>query len=165
MPRRTLVVDIDEKSVQALGPWPWPRERIAQLLGRLDQQGVNLKAIDIEGNTRTKDKLIGLELDFKVGDVLIARGSDGGRPFVPGVPVGVVTSIISNPSSITQTAYVKSMTNLSSLGVVSVVTAAPKNDPRDSLVPKIFLPRIADSVTATATPSASPSAKPSPTKK
>ena len=103
--------------------------------------------------------------EIKVGDVLIARGSDGGRPFVPGVPVGVVTSIISNPSSITQTAYVKSMTNLSSLGVVSVVTAAPKNDPRDSLVPKIFLPRIADTATAVANPSASPSAKPSPTKK
>ena len=103
--------------------------------------------------------------EIKVGDVLIARGSDGGRPFVPGVPVGIVTSIFSNPNAITQTADVKSMANLNSLGVVSVVTAAPKNDPRDSLVPKIFLPRIADSVTATATPSASPSAKPSPTKK
>ena len=44
---RVVVVDIDEKSVQALGPWPWPRERVAQLLGRLDQQGVNLKVIDI----------------------------------------------------------------------------------------------------------------------
>ena len=45
--RRVVVVDIDEKSVQALGPWPWPRERIAQLLGTLDQQGVGLKVIDI----------------------------------------------------------------------------------------------------------------------
>jgi len=45
--QRVVVVDIDEKSVQALGPWPWPRERVAQLLGALDQQGVNLKVIDI----------------------------------------------------------------------------------------------------------------------
>lgn len=45
--QRIVVVDIDEKSVQALGPWPWPRERVAQLLGALDQQGVNLKVIDI----------------------------------------------------------------------------------------------------------------------
>jgi len=45
--QRIVVVDIDEKSVQALGPWPWPRERVAQLLGALDQQGVSLKVIDI----------------------------------------------------------------------------------------------------------------------
>lgn len=99
--------------------------------------------------------------EIKVGDILIARGSDGGRPFVPGVPVGIVTSIISNPSAIVQSANVKALANLNSLGVISVVTAAPKNDPRDSLVPKIFLPRIADSVTATtsAAPSPSPSIK------
>ena len=99
--------------------------------------------------------------EIKVGDILIARGSDGGRPFVPGVPVGIVTSIITNPSAIVQSANVKALANLNSLGVISVVTAAPKNDPRDSLVPKIFLPRIADSVTATtsAAPSPSPSIK------
>ena len=45
--QRVVVVDIDEKSVQALGPWPWPRERIAQLLTTLDQQGVGLKVVDI----------------------------------------------------------------------------------------------------------------------
>ncbi len=45
--RRVVVVDIDEKSVQALGPWPWPRERTALLLQRLDQAGVSLKLLDI----------------------------------------------------------------------------------------------------------------------
>lgn len=45
--RRVVVVDIDEKSVQQLGPWPWPRERVAQLLNALDQQGVQLKVVDI----------------------------------------------------------------------------------------------------------------------
>ncbi|WP_297484866.1 adenylate/guanylate cyclase domain-containing protein [Ferrovum sp.] len=44
---RVVVVDIDEKSVQALGSWPWPRERTALLLQRLDQAGVGLKLIDI----------------------------------------------------------------------------------------------------------------------
>ena len=33
--RRVVVVDIDEKSTQALGPWPWPRERVASLLSGL----------------------------------------------------------------------------------------------------------------------------------
>jgi adenylate cyclase len=45
--RRVVVVDIDEKSTQALGPWPWPRERVATLLSGLDAYGVNLKVVDI----------------------------------------------------------------------------------------------------------------------
>lgn len=45
--QRVVVVDIDEKSVQALGPWPWPRERVAQLLNALDDQGVGLKVVDV----------------------------------------------------------------------------------------------------------------------
>ena len=45
--RRLVVVDIDEKSVQALGPWPWPRERVAALMTRLDDHGVKLKVADI----------------------------------------------------------------------------------------------------------------------
>ena len=45
--RRLVVVDIDEKSTQALGPWPWPRERVATLLSGLDAYGVNLKVVDV----------------------------------------------------------------------------------------------------------------------
>ena len=45
--RRVVVVDIDEKSTQALGPWPWPRERVATLLSGLDSYGVNLKVVDV----------------------------------------------------------------------------------------------------------------------
>lgn len=29
--RRLIIVDIDEQSLQQLGQWPWPRERLAQL--------------------------------------------------------------------------------------------------------------------------------------
>ena len=45
--RRLVVVDIDEKSTQALGPWPWPRERVATLLSGLNAYGVNLKVVDV----------------------------------------------------------------------------------------------------------------------
>ncbi len=45
--RRIVVVDVDEKSIQALGAWPWPRERMAELLTRLDQAGVGLKLLDV----------------------------------------------------------------------------------------------------------------------
>ena len=45
--RRVVVVDIDEKSTQSLGPWPWPRERVATLLTALDAYNVNLKVVDV----------------------------------------------------------------------------------------------------------------------
>jgi adenylate cyclase len=32
---RVLVVDIDEASLRKLGPWPWPRERLADLVEML----------------------------------------------------------------------------------------------------------------------------------
>ena len=45
--RRVVVVDIDEKSTQELGAWPWPRDRTASLLSALDAYGVNLKVVDV----------------------------------------------------------------------------------------------------------------------
>ena len=74
--------------------------------------------------------------EIKEGDALVARGSAGDRPFVPGVPVGIVTTVSSNASSITQNADVESSANLEKITVVAVVTAATKGDPRDSLIPK-----------------------------
>lgn len=74
--------------------------------------------------------------EIKKGDALVARGSAGDRPFVPGVPVGIVTNVSSNASSITQNADVESSANLEKISVVAVVTAATKGDPRDSLIPK-----------------------------
>ena len=60
--RRVVVVDIDEKSTQALGAWPWPRDRMAQLLSGLDAYGVNLKVVDVlfdgEQNAAQDGKLI-----------------------------------------------------------------------------------------------------------
>jgi rod shape-determining protein MreC len=74
--------------------------------------------------------------EIKKGDALVARGSAGDRPFVPGVPVGIVTNVSSNASSITQNADVESSANLEKISVVAVVTAATKGDPRDSLIPR-----------------------------
>jgi adenylate cyclase len=60
--RRVVVVDIDEKSTQALGAWPWPRDRMAQLLVGLDAYGVNLKVVDVlfdgEQNPAQDTKLV-----------------------------------------------------------------------------------------------------------
>jgi rod shape-determining protein MreC len=91
--------------------------------------------------------------EIKKGDVLVARGSQDGKPFVPGVPVGTVTTVQSNASSITQNADVIGISNLERIGVVAVVTSSPKNDPRDSLVPK---PRPTATIFVTPTPIPSP---------
>jgi adenylate cyclase len=45
--RRIVLVDIDEKSLASVGPWPWSRQMVAQLIDRLDAAGVGLKLFDI----------------------------------------------------------------------------------------------------------------------
>lgn len=94
--------------------------------------------------------------EIKKGDVLIARGSDNNRPFVPGVPVGVVNTVQSNASSITQNADVDGITNLDKIGVVAVVITAPAEAARESLYPK---PAPVVTVFVTPTPTPSPTTK------
>ncbi len=93
--------------------------------------------------------------EIKEGDVLIARGSEGNRPFVPGVPVGVVSEVQSNASSITQNADVSAIADLNRVGVVAVVISAPNEAPRTPLFPKPQ-PVITVLVTPTPTPSPTP---------
>ncbi len=45
--RRVVVIDIDEASIAHYGAWPWPRERTAELLNRLSEQGVEQRIVDI----------------------------------------------------------------------------------------------------------------------
>jgi adenylate cyclase len=41
------IVDIDEESLNRLGQWPWPRTRIAELIGALQQSGAAAIGMDI----------------------------------------------------------------------------------------------------------------------
>lgn len=41
------VVDIDEESLAKIGQWPWPRTVIAELLGRLSDQGASVVIFDV----------------------------------------------------------------------------------------------------------------------
>jgi rod shape-determining protein MreC len=79
------------------------------------------------------------------------------QPFVPGVPVGEVTSVDNAAGAVTQTADVRFFANFSSMGVVSVVLDAPAEDPRDSLIPPKPQPTPIPTVTVFVTPSQSPS--------
>jgi len=57
------------------------------------------------------------------GETLVTFGSVGGRPYVPGVPVGQVVSVTSQPGTLTQSALVQPFVDFTGLGVVGVVTS------------------------------------------
>lgn len=46
-PSRVSVVAISEASLAELGPWPWPRRRVAQLIDRIDAAGAVSIAVNI----------------------------------------------------------------------------------------------------------------------
>ena len=46
-PSGVVLVDIDEQSLQAIGPWPWSREVLSALSKTIDDQGVRLQAWDL----------------------------------------------------------------------------------------------------------------------
>ena len=121
----------------------------SQQIGILSGQGTRKGVLQLLDNTT----------EVKVGDAILARGRNNGRPFVPGVPIGEVTSVDNSASAVTQTADVKFYANFSALGVVAVVISPPATDPRDSLVPAKPKPTPIPTVTVTATPSASPSSQ------
>jgi rod shape-determining protein MreC len=114
-----------------------------QQIGILSGQGSRKALLQLLDNTTT----------VKVGDVILARGSTGGRPFVPGVPIGEVTAVDNSASAVTQTADVKFYVNFSTLAVVSVVLRSSEIDPRDALVPAKPMPTPLPTVTVTVTPS------------
>ena len=112
-----------------------------------------------EGTRKSVLQLLDNSLEVKEGDVILARGSSNGRPFVPGVPIGEVTKVDNSASAITQTADVKYFVNFSTLGVVGVVISMTEADPRDALVPPKPVPTPIPTVTITVTPTPTPSSR------
>ncbi|MBC7464273.1 MAG: rod shape-determining protein MreC [Actinobacteria bacterium] len=113
-----------------------------------------------QGTDKAILQLLDSQSTVKVGNILLARGSEAGKPFVPGVPIGTVTSVLISSDSVSQLAEVRYFTDLHSLGVVAVVIKGANSDPRDILVPRA--PKPTPTVTVFVTPS--PIATPTPTK-
>lgn len=95
--------------------------------------------------------------DIQNGDTLFTNGSDSNRPFLPGVPVGFVTSVDHTSATLTQTAAVKSYSDLGNIGVVSVVISGPTTAPKQPINPTPA-PTVIVYVTPTPTPSLTPGA-------
>src|SRR6185312_1225944 len=61
-PAPVRVVDIDDASLAKLGQWPWPRTVLAELIGRLNQQGPASIALDMglaEPDRTSPDRVVG----------------------------------------------------------------------------------------------------------
>jgi rod shape-determining protein MreC len=102
------------------------------------------------------------------GQQLVTSASVHDRPYVPGVPVGVISKVENRKGSLTALALVRPYVNFTALGVVGIVIAPPAHDPRFSVLPPMPKPRPTPqrspgpnaSATPTPTPSASLTAGP-----
>ncbi len=99
--------------------------------------------------------------DMKVGERIVTFGSANYRPFVPGVPIGTVTSVQGVKGQSGRIAFIKPFVDVFSLDLVGVVIEPPRKDPRDSVLPTpVATPTV--TVTVTASPLAGGSATISP---
>jgi rod shape-determining protein MreC len=86
------------------------------------------------GNNTLHLTLFSASAVLEPGEQLVTFGSVGGRPYVAGVPVGYVQSVTSQPGSLTQSAVISPFVDFTGIGVVGVVIAPPRTDPRDTLL-------------------------------
>jgi rod shape-determining protein MreC len=86
------------------------------------------------------------------GDQLVTSASVDDRPYVPGVPVGMVTKLVVTNGSLTAAALVRPYVDFGALGVVGVVIVPPRHDPRFAALPPLPHPGPTVTVTVTARP-------------
>lgn len=95
--------------------------------------------IGIVSGTGRQDSLTMQLLDplaaVDVGDVVVSFGSEGGRPYAPGIPIGVVAEMRGTQGQLTRSAILEPYADISRLDIVGVVLRAPDAPPRQTLDP------------------------------
>ena len=107
-----------------------------------------------QGDQPLRVELLNGKAKINKGDRLVTFGSQADRPFVPGVPVGVVSRVDPSGGDLTRTIYVRPFVSFTKLDIVGVVVQTPDNDPRDAVLPPKPKPTPTPTVTVTVTPSA-----------
>jgi rod shape-determining protein MreC len=107
-----------------------------------------------QGDRPLRVELLNGKAEVKKGDRLVTFGSQADKPFVPGVPVGVVSRVDPSGGGLTRTLYVTPYAGFSKLDIVGVVVQAPTKDPRDTVLPDKPEPTPTPTVTVTVTPGA-----------
>ncbi|MFD5467318.1 rod shape-determining protein MreC [Kitasatospora sp. NPDC127059] len=108
------------------------------------------------GDSPMKVSLLNGKAQVKAGDRLVTFGSQSGRPFVPGVPVGKVTEVQANAGQLTKTVLVEPFVQFTRLDLVGVVVVPPRTDPRDAVLPPAPTPGQSQAPAASAAPPAKP---------
>ena len=80
-------------------------------------------ARSLSGSAPLKLTMFATTATLRLGEEIVTFGSVGGRPYVPGVPVGTVSRVTTQPGSLTPTAEVKPFADFTGLGVVGVVVS------------------------------------------
>ncbi|GAA1179383.1 rod shape-determining protein MreC [Kitasatospora gansuensis] len=93
-----------------------------------------------QGTGPMKVSLLNGKAQVKAGDRLVTFGSQSGRPFVPGVPVGKVVEVEATPGQLTKTVLVEPYVQFTRLDLVGVVVVPPRTDPRDAVLPPASTP-------------------------
>ncbi len=107
-----------------------------------------------QGDRPLRVQLLNGKAKVKKGDRLVTFGSQADKPFVPGVPVGIVSRVDPSGGDLTRTIYVTPFVGFTKLDIVGVVVEAPRTDPRDTVLPAKPRPTPTPTVTVTVTPSA-----------
>jgi rod shape-determining protein MreC len=114
------------------------------------------------GSGLLKLQVLDENADLSVGQQLVTSASIHDRPYVPGVPVGVIKKVENRGGSLTALALVEPYVDFTSLGVVGIVVAPPSHNPRFSVLPPAPHVKPVPTVTVTVTPGASASPSPTP---
>ncbi|HEY0691606.1 MAG TPA: rod shape-determining protein MreC [Kribbella sp.] len=80
-------------------------------------------------------QLVDLKARPKVGDRIVTWGSRGNAPYVPGVPIGIVSAVASVQGVLGSTTLVKPYVDPSRIDAVGVVTGPPARPPRTTVLP------------------------------
>jgi adenylate cyclase len=137
---RLTVVDIDESSISSVGPWPWPRSRIADLLEALaGHYGARMVGLDIvfpspadaEGDARIA-ALAGF------APVALAQAFDFVErtpPVTSGVPVFDAPPLASDAAALPATGFLANHAGFDKARCVGNIGLRPDSDGRVRTVP------------------------------
>ncbi len=89
-------------------------------------RGNGLRPMDLQ--------LLDPQARIEVGERLVT-GPAGQSTFVPGVPIGTVTSVSRSTGAPVRNAMIDPYVNFTALDLVGVIVASPLRDPRDSVLP------------------------------
>lgn len=68
-----------------------------------------------------------------VGETIVTFGSEGDRPYAPGIPIGTVKEMRGTEGQLTRSAIVDPFADISVLDIVGVVLRVPEREPRTPL--------------------------------